>query len=65
MEADLVEVAAPFKSFHSAFDNKEAHSLVALGGVGLDRHDHEIRIDAIGDEGLGSVDHVVVAVTDG
>ena len=33
--------------------------------VGLHRGDHEVGVDAVGDEGLRAVDHVVVAVADG
>ena len=33
-------------------------------GVGLGGHDHEVGVDAVGDEGLAPVDHVVVAVAD-
>ena len=38
---------------------------MALGGVGLDRGDHQIGVDPVGDEGLRAVDDVVVAVPDG
>ena len=34
------------------------------GRVGLDRGDHEVGVDAVGDEGLRAVDDVVVAVAD-
>ena len=34
-------------------------------GIGLDRGDHEVGVDAVGDERLGAVDDVVVAVADG
>ena len=32
--------------------------------VGLDGDDHEVGVDAVGDERLGAVDDVVVAVAD-
>ena len=38
---------------------------VPLGWIGLGSDDHEIGVDAVGDERLGSVEHVLVAVTDG
>ena len=35
---------------------------MALGGVGLDGHDHQVGVDPVGDERLGAVHHVVIAL---
>ncbi len=62
VQTDLVEVATPFEALHAALEDQQAHALVALGGVGLDRDDHQVCVDPVGDEGLGAVHDVVVSV---
>ena len=47
-----------------ALKDHERHAGVLLARVGLDRGDDEISVDAVGDEGLRSVDHVVVSIED-
>ena len=65
MEADLLEVPAPFEPFGAALDHEQTHALMPFRRVGLAGEDDEIRVDAIGDEGLGSVDDVMVTVAYG
>ena len=38
--------------------------MTARVGIGTNHGDHEVGVDAVGDEGLGAVDDVFVAVTD-
>ena len=65
VQADLLEVATALEAVHAAFEHEQAHARVPLRRVGLDRGDHEVGVDAVGDERLGAVDDVVVAVADG
>jgi hypothetical protein len=62
VHADLVEVAASFETFHPAFDHQQRHARVPLGRIGLRDHDHEVGVDAVGDERLRAVEYVHVAV---
>ncbi len=62
--AELVQFAAPLEALHPALGHQQADAAVALAGVGLGGHDHEVGVDAVRDEGLGTVEHVVVAVAD-
>ena len=64
VQADLLEVAAALEAVHPALDHEQTHARVPLRRVGLDRGDHEVGVDAVGDERLGAVHHVVVAVAD-
>ena len=61
--ADLLEVSSTFEPGHSPFDDQERHSGVALCGIGLGGHDHQVAVDAVGDERLRPVQDVSVAVT--
>ena len=61
---DLVEVASAREPVHPALDDQQRHAPVALGRIRLDRGDHEVGVDAVGDERLGAVDDVVVPVAD-
>jgi hypothetical protein len=63
--ADLVEVAAALEPVHAALDDEQADPLVPGLGVGPGDHDHEVGEDAVGDERLLPVEHVVVALVDG
>ena len=65
MQADLVQVAAALEALHAALDDEQADALVAGLGVGAGDHDHQVGVDAVGDEGLGAVEQVVVALVDG
>ena len=62
MQAELVEVAAALEALHPALDHDEAEAAVGLARVGPHRGDDEVGVDAVGDERLGAVDDVVVAV---
>ena len=65
VQADLVEVAAALEALHAALDDQQREALGALVGIGLRDHDHQVGVDAVGDEGLGAVEHVVIALLDG
>jgi hypothetical protein len=65
LHADLLEVAAALEALHAALDHQQAEALGAGRRVGLRDHDHEVGVDAVGDEGLRPVDDPVVAVTPG
>ena len=64
MQAELLEVAAPLEAIEAPLHDDDAHAGVALARVCLDSEDHEIGVDAIGDEGLRPVDDIVVTVSD-
>jgi hypothetical protein len=46
-------------------DHQQAHPLMPLRRVGLDREHDGVAVEAVGDEGLRAVDDVVVAVEPG
>ncbi len=52
------------KPGHAALDHEQADPLVAGVGVGAAHHDDEVAHDPVGDERLGAVEHVVVALVD-
>ncbi len=62
MHADLVEVAPAFEAVHAPFDHEQRQPAVPFGRVGLRGDDHQVGVDAVGDERLGAVDDVLVAV---
>ncbi len=64
VQADLVEVAAALEALHAALDDQQREALRALVGVGARHDDHQVGVDAVGDEGLGPVEDVVVALFD-
>jgi hypothetical protein len=64
VHADLVEVAPPLEALHAALEDQQRHPGVLQRRIGLHRGDHEIGVDAVGDDRLGTVDDVVVAVAD-
>ena len=61
---DLLELARPRKALRSALYDDQADAAVALGRIGLGGHDHEVGVDPVGDERLGPVEHVVLALAD-
>ncbi len=63
--ADLLEVAAALEALHAALEDEQRDPAVALGRVRLHGRDHEVRVDAVGDEGLGAVDDVVAVLAAG
>jgi hypothetical protein len=66
--ADLLQVAPARKAFHPALQHQQADVAVAVlvpALPGLRRHDHHVRVDAVGDERLGPVDHVVLPIAPG
>ena len=64
VQTDLVELPSAFEALHVPLDDQQGEALRALVGIGLGHHDHQVGVDAVGDEGLGSVEHVVVALFD-
>ncbi len=54
-------MAAEFKALHAAKKLKALHTLVR---VGLHYHDHQIRIDSVGDEHLYSIKYGVIPLLD-
>ena len=52
VQADLVEVAAALEALHAALDDQQREALRALVGVGLRDDDHQVGVDAVGDERL-------------
>jgi hypothetical protein len=63
LDADLVEVAPPLEAVHFVgLDNHEGNSATAGSGIRLGDHEDEIGLLPVGDEGLRTVDDVVVAV---
>ncbi|MNP18853.1 hypothetical protein D3C76_1113520 [compost metagenome] len=64
--AELVEDAATAEArqiIDLQHDNR--HALRAQGRVGLAYQQHQIGLGAIGNEGLGAIDDVVIAIADG
>src|SRR5690606_15758169 len=61
------ELAAALETGHAALDDKQRERLVAGSRVRVRarHHDHQVGVDARGDEGLGAVEHIVVAVEAG
>ena len=63
LEPDLVEVAAALEAFDLVgLDHDQRGALGALRRIGLGHHDDQVGKLAVGDEGLGTVDAVLVAV---
>ena len=54
VQADLVELASALEALHVALDDQQREALGALVGIGLGDHDHQVSVDAVGDEGLGT-----------
>ena len=52
VQPDLVEVATALEALHAPLHHEQRDALVALGRIGLGGHDHEVGVDAVGDEGL-------------
>ena len=61
VQAELVQVAAALEAGHAALEDQQRHALVPVL-AGAHRGDHQVGVDAVGDEGLAAVDDVVVAV---
>ena len=64
VQSDLVQVAAPLEAVHAPLEHHERHAGVTSLGIGLHRHDDQVGVDPVGDEGLRPVHHIVVAVAD-
>ena len=63
--AHFLQVLAFLEAFHALFDDQQAGALGAFAGVGLGHHDHDVGVLAVGDEGLGAVEDVVITVLHG
>ena len=57
-------MTSALKARHTPLHGKQREALRALVRVGLGHHDHQVGVDAVGDERLGSVEDVVVAFFD-
>ena len=57
IQPDLVQVAATLEALHAALDDEQREALRALVGIRARDDDHQVGVDAVGDEGLGSVEH--------
>src|SRR5580704_10990615 len=64
-QAHFIFVAADTEAGKIWLDEKGADAAAACGGIGLREDDVETGDAAVGDPGFGSVQDVVVAVTDG
>ena len=63
--AHFLQVLAFLEAFHALFDDQQAGALGAFAGVGLGHHDHDVGVLAVGDEGLGAVEDVMITVLHG
>ena len=64
VQADLVEVTSAFEARHPPLHGQQGKSLRALIRVGLGHHDYQVGVDAVGDERLGPIEDVVIAISD-
>ena len=62
MLANLVQVPAFAESWQRRIDQKQADPFGSGFGIGFGGDDHHIGVLAVGDEGLGAIEDVVVAV---
>ena len=62
VQADLVEVAAALEALHAALDDQQREAQGALVGVGAGHDDHQVGVNAVGDEGLRPVEHPAAVV---
>ena len=59
---DLFEIAPAFEARHATLHDQQRHTGVAFRRIGLGGDDHEVGVDPVRNEGLGSVEDVFVAV---
>ena len=62
--ADLVQIAALAEARQRGIDQEQADAFGTGGRVGLGRNDHHVGVLAVGDEGLGAIQDVIVAILD-
>ncbi len=62
LQPDLFELAPLAEAGGAFFDADQGDFLAARGGLHLGGGDHQIGVDAVGDEGLLTIQNVVVAV---
>ena len=66
VETDLVEVAAALEARHPPLDDQQREAQRALVGVGAGHDDHQVGVNAVGDERLRAVEHpAAVLLLDG
>ncbi|MNO43811.1 hypothetical protein D3C76_340400 [compost metagenome] len=63
--ADLVQLASTLETGTGGFHSDQADAFGAGGRVGLAHHDDQVGDQAMADEGLAAVDHVLVAIAHG
>ncbi len=61
MHAHLVQVAAALKALHAAFHDQQRQRVGVFLRVGLGRDNNNVRVDAVGNIGLGTVQQEMVA----
>src|SRR5690606_19856902 len=62
LEPQLLQSPALREPRGALLDHDQARALRALVGIGLDDDDDEVAVVAVGDVGLGAIEHVVVAI---
>src|SRR5579862_8917218 len=62
LEAHFLQPLALGEALHRGIDLHQAGALGALGRIGLRHHDDEVAVPAVGNEGLGTIDDVFVAL---
>ncbi|MCY1422762.1 hypothetical protein D9M71_384570 [compost metagenome] len=62
MHADLRQQLAAAEARGPGVDHEQRNALGAFAGIGLGHHQHHVAGLAVGDEGLGAVDDVLVAL---
>ncbi|MNF12811.1 hypothetical protein D3C80_2144390 [compost metagenome] len=64
MHADLVQALAAAEARGVHIDHEQRNALGAFAAISLRHHQHHVAGLAIGDEGLGAIDDVLVALLD-
>ena len=54
-QPQLLETLSLFKPRHAAFHQKQAGAFGPRLGIGLGHYDHQVRMPAVGDEGLAEI----------
>src|SRR5690606_11993116 len=65
MLPDLLQLTTACEPRPVRLDHKKADATVAISGVGPGSDENQVGVEAVSDERLGTVDDVLVAVSDG
>ena len=60
LEAHLAQVAPALETFHAPLHQEQGHVMGIVLGVGLRRDNDQVGVDAVGNVGLGALEHPVV-----